>query len=139
MANKISVLIDVTVDKANRALGDFRKSITDADGAAGKFKAGAKSMGDSLKANIMPVAAAAGAAVAAFAVKSIRSASDLAESTNAVNVSFGEAAEGVLAIGENADESMGLSKAAFNEASVRCSRRAMRAKIGPYSGRFPMF
>jgi hypothetical protein len=118
MANKISVIIDVTVDKANRALSGFRKSVSEADGAVGKFKAGAASAGASLKANIMPVAAAAGVAIVAFAAKSVAAASDLEESTNAVQVSFGKAAEGVLEIGEGAAESMGLSKAAFNEAAV---------------------
>lgn len=121
MANKISVLVDVTVDRANTALKGFQNSIKNADGAVGKLKAGTKSMGDSLKANIMPVAVAAGAAVAAFAAKSINAASDLEESTNAVNKSFGEAAEGVLAIGENAAESFGLSKTEFNEAAVAFS------------------
>jgi hypothetical protein len=42
MANsKISVVIDVAVDKANRSLQSFKQSINDADGATGKFKAGA--------------------------------------------------------------------------------------------------
>lgn len=118
MANKISVIIDVTVDRANQALGNFRKSVGEADGAIGKFKAGAASAGDSLKANIMPVAAAAGTALVAFAAKSVQAASTLSESTNAVNVSFGDAADGVLEFGETAAESMGLSKAAFNEAAV---------------------
>jgi hypothetical protein len=116
--NRISVLIDVTVDRANRALSGFRKSVSEADGAIGKFKAGAASAGASLKANIVPIAAAAGAAVVGFAAKSVQAASNLAESTNAVNVSFGEAAEGVLEIGESAAKSMGLSKSAFNEAAV---------------------
>ena len=118
MANKISVLIDVTVDKANTALRNFQTSIADADGAVGKFKAGAASAGDSLKANIMPIAAAAGLAVAAFASKAVAAASDLEESSNAVGVAFGSAAEDVLALGENAAESYGVSQRAFNEAAV---------------------
>ena len=121
MANKISVIIDVTVDKANRAITSFKKSVTDADGAVGKFKAGAASAGASLKANIVPVAAAAGAAVATFAAKSIKAASDLGESTNAVEKTFGSTAEAVLKIGENAAESFGLSKAEFNGAAVAFS------------------
>jgi hypothetical protein len=121
VSSKISVLIDVTVDKANAALGNFRKSVGEADGAIGKFKAGAASAGASLKANLVPIAASAGVAVAAFAAKSIAAASDLEESTNAVNKSFGAAAEGVLAIGESSAESFGLSKAEFNEAAVAFS------------------
>lgn len=121
MANKISVVIDVAVDRANSALKNFRSSVSDADGAVGKFRAGAASAGASLKANLVPLAASAGVAVAAFAAKSIAAASDLEESTNAVNKSFGEAAEGVLKIGENSAESFGLSKAEFNEAAVSFS------------------
>ena len=118
MANKISVIIDVTVDRANRALTDFKTSITNADGAVGKFKAGASSASASLKANIMPVALAAGAAFTAFAAKSVDAASDLEESSNAVGVAFGDAAEDVLKLGENAVESYGMSQRAFNEAAV---------------------
>jgi hypothetical protein len=68
-------------------------------------------------------AGVAGAAlgVAAFVKGSIQASSDLTESINAVNVQFGEAAEGVLAIGENSAEAFGLSKAAFNQFAVRFS------------------
>lgn len=120
-SNKISVLIDVTVDKANKALTNFRKEVSSAEGAVGKFKAGASSASSSLKANIVPVAAAAGVALVGFATKAVAAASDLQESTNAVNKSFGAAAEGVLEVGENSAESFGLSKAAFNEAAVAFS------------------
>ena len=118
MANKISVLIDVTTDKANRALSGFRKSISDADGAVGKFKAGASSAFASLKANAVPIATAAGAAMIAFGAKAIKAASDLGESVNAVEKTFGDASEGVLKIGEDASKSMGLSERAFNQGAV---------------------
>src|SRR6056297_3726095 len=45
---------------------------------------------------------------------------------NAVEVSFGSAAEGVLAIGENAAKSLGVSRTEFNEAAVRFSAFAER-------------
>ena len=51
MANKISVLIDVTVDKAVSSLKNFRTSIAEADGAANKFKAGGKAAFEGIKAN----------------------------------------------------------------------------------------
>jgi len=121
VANKISVLIDVTVDKANTALKNFQTSINDADGAVGKFKAGTASLSTSLKANIMPIAAAAGVAVAAFAAKSVKSASDLEQSVGGVEKAFGSAAAEVLKIGENAAESMGLSERAFNEGALALS------------------
>jgi hypothetical protein len=45
-------------------------------------------------------------------------ASDVEESVNAVNVTFGEAAEGVLALSDAAAQSVGLSKAEFNGLAV---------------------
>lgn len=76
-------------------------------------------------------AVAAGAGLAAvgigkFAFDSIKAASNLAESTNAVNVAFGRSAKAVLAIGENSAESLGLAQNEFNEAAVRFSAFAER-------------
>lgn len=44
--------------------------------------------------------------------------SDLNESSNAVNVTFGEAADGILELGENAARSVGLANAEFNQLAV---------------------
>ena len=60
MANKISVLIDVTVDKGIAALKNFQKSVGDADGVVGKFKAGASSAMDTVKAHSTELALVAG-------------------------------------------------------------------------------
>ena len=68
----------------------------------------------------------AGAAIGKFGVDSIKAASDLAESTNAVNVAFGDAARSVLRLGETSAESMGVSQTAFNQAAVRFSAFAER-------------
>lgn len=48
-------------------------------------------------------------------------ASDLAESANAINVSFGDAAAGVAALGETAAQRLALSNNAFNALAVRFS------------------
>jgi hypothetical protein len=65
-------------------------------------------------ANIAKVTAAIGVGIGVLAVseikKAIDAASDLSESTNAVNVSFGDAAAGILELGENAARGLGLSK-----------------------------
>lgn len=50
-----------------------------------------------------------------------RAASDLNESFNAINVTFGESADAINKIGETSAESMGLSQRAFNEAATRFS------------------
>ena len=71
MANKISVLIDVAVDKGISSLKDFRKSIQDADGAGGKFKAGMSGAFGAVKQNAGAMALGAGAAIAGFAIKAL--------------------------------------------------------------------
>ena len=67
------------------------------------------------------VAAAGAVAAGKLAVDAVKAASDFEESVNAVNVAFGEAAQGVLDIGENAAKSMGLSQNEFNQAATRFS------------------
>src|SRR6056297_2199324 len=72
------------------------------------------------------VAAAGAVAAGKLAVDAVNAASDFEESVNAVNVAFGEAAQGVLAIGENAASSLGVSRNEFNQAAVRFSAFAER-------------
>lgn len=56
-----------------------------------------------------------------FAKSAVDAASDLGESVNAVAVTFGEAADGILALGENASTSFGLSRQEFNAFAVQFS------------------
>jgi len=70
------------------------------------------------------VGTAALAAIGAGAKKAINSASDLGESVNAVNVVFGEASEGILALGDAAAKAVGLSKKDFNSLAVQFSNFA---------------
>jgi hypothetical protein len=76
-------------------------------------------------ANIAKVTAAIGIGIGVLAVsqikKAIDAASDLSEATNAVNVTFGQAAEGILALGENAAQGLGLSKTELFGISVQFS------------------
>lgn len=73
------------------------------------------------------IAAAAGAAaIAKLSADSIRAASDLQESTNAVNVAFGDAADAILKIGETSAQSLGVARTEFNQAAVRFSAFAER-------------
>lgn len=60
----------------------------------------------------------AAAGIAAIGVASVKFASDLGESINAVNVVFGQSADVIQDWGETAAEQAGLSKAAFNESSA---------------------
>jgi len=92
-----------------------------------KAKGQLSGFASSLKRIAGPVAAAfSAAAVVNFAKKSVGAASDLSESMNAVNVAFGDAAEGVLKIGENSAQALGVSQTEFNNAAVRFSAFADR-------------
>jgi hypothetical protein len=79
----------------------------------------------SLSRNFAVAGVAIGAA-GAFLGKAVSSASNLSESVNAVNVAFGSSAKSILALGENAASSLGLSKTEFNEAAVAFSSFAER-------------
>lgn len=95
---------DKTVGNVNQGLGSV--------GVAGS-KAGL-----AVKAGIIGGIAVAGSAIVDFAADSLQSFSNLNESINAVNVSYGENAEAVLAIGESSAKSLGLATADFNSLSV---------------------
>ena len=69
---KISVVIDVTVDKATKGIKDFKSSVSEAEGFTGKLKAGVGSLGGAFRsaaANPAMMGAAIGAA-GAYAVDS---------------------------------------------------------------------
>lgn len=72
------------------------------------------------------IAGAAFGAVTAGLGKSVKVASDLGESINAVNVSFGRSAQGILDFGKTASTTLGLSAVDFNNAAVRFSAFADR-------------
>ena len=74
--------------------------------------------------------AAGGAAAVAFGKQAVDAASNLEESINAVNVTFGDSAEGILAIGESAATALGLSKSEFNGLAVQFSSFAEKV-AGP--------
>lgn len=106
-----------------RIVSDFdKKGIDQANVALDKLK---KASDTAFKA-VVAGAAAAAVGIGKFAFDSIKQASDLAESTNAVNVAFGKSAQAVLALGENASTSLGLAQNEFNAAAVRFSAFAER-------------
>ena len=72
------------------------------------------------------IAGAAFGAVAVGLAKSVKVASDLGESINAVNVSFGRSAKGILDFGRTASTTLGVSQVDFNNAAVRFSAFADR-------------
>ena len=61
-----------------------------------------------------------------FARNSVKAASDLEESMNAVNVAFGDSAKAIQDLGKTASTSLGTSQVEFNQAAVRFSAFADR-------------
>ena len=103
-----SIFDDTGVKMAEKEFANFGKTIDKA------FK------------TVAVITAAAGAAFIKFGTDSVKAASNLEESTNAVNVAFGDAAAAVLKIGETSAESLGLARSEFNQAAVRFSAFAER-------------
>ena len=64
---RISVLIDVTVDRANKGIKDFRTAVSEAEGVTGKLKAGVSSLGSAFGAAASHPAVMGGAVAAAGA------------------------------------------------------------------------
>ena len=94
-------------------LGEYKKLASATKGAEGtldKLQRKFKTVGT----NIAKVAGGIGIGLAAGIASQVKpaidAASDLAESTNAVKVSFGDAADEILALGDNAARGLGLSK-----------------------------
>ena len=78
-SDRISVLIDVTTDKATTALSNFRKAVGEADGAGGKMKAGFASAAQGIQQNAGSLAMVAGPALIAFGVKAAAAFTDTAK------------------------------------------------------------
>lgn len=97
MANyfeKITVLIDVTTDKAVNGFKDFKSAVTQAEGMTGKFKAGVGSLKGSLSGMLtgpqgMAAAGTAIAAAGAFAFDSAQKFIELARSTEQLATATG--------------------------------------------------
>jgi hypothetical protein len=94
-------------------LGEYKNLAKATKGAQGSFDKLGKNFA-TIGKNIAKVTAGIGiglgVAVASQIKPAIDAASNLSEGINAVNVSFGDAAEGVLKLGESAARGLGLSK-----------------------------
>ena len=93
MSNRISVIIDATTDKAVASLKSFRTSIGEADGAAGKMKAGFAGASTAIQANAAALAATAGAALLAFGVKAVTAFNETALAADAFSDATGVAVD----------------------------------------------
>jgi hypothetical protein len=102
MAEKLDIVISI-VDKATQQLQKFQKGV-------GNLSQRADKLGKNFTV--------AGAAITGGIALMVNGASDLQESINAVNVTFGDAADKILEFGEGAAKKAGLSMAEFNQAII---------------------
>ena len=99
-----------------KVLGDTSHALKSLD----ELGAGAQDMGNRFTRLGKTAVGAFGAiSVASVASRTVSAASDLGESINAVRVTFGEAADGVLALSENSAKAVGLSAREFNGFAVQ--------------------
>lgn len=116
MANVISTVLRLDSKDLKTGLKSAQAEVAATEGVLNKAKVGVSSFWSSLSGGQQAAAAGAVATAVALSAKSaVSAASDLNESINAVNVTFGESAEKILEFGDNAARSVGLAKAEFNE------------------------
>ena len=104
MPNTVDVIEVLVKSEVNEAIKGLQKTEKQSD----KLTASFKKVGKTLSTTVTPALLALGAVT-------VKAASDLSESINAVNVTFGEASETIKDFGEQAAESVGLSQNSFNE------------------------
>jgi len=81
MAIRIPIITDLEdqgIKNAKIAFGNFKTAVKDAEGGLGKFRAGSKSIMDSVSANAATFAVAGGAAFVSFAAEGIKAFQDVA-------------------------------------------------------------
>jgi hypothetical protein len=76
---RIKIVVDVVTDGAKTGIGNFKQAVADAEGTTNKFKAGASSAFDTIKANAGVLAAGAGAALITFGIKAVGAFDDIAK------------------------------------------------------------
>jgi hypothetical protein len=96
MAIRIPIITDLQdkgIRDAKKAFGDFKTSVANAEGGLGKFKAGSKSVMDSVGANAASFAIAGGIAFGKFAYDGVKAFQDLALGAEKFATSTGLAIE----------------------------------------------
>jgi hypothetical protein len=128
---KINVIIDVTMDKANAGIQGFKKSVAEAEGASGKFKAGASSLGQTLQGVAGPAALAAGAALVTFGIKAVAAFEDTAKAAIDLGAATGLATEDAsrwIAVGDD----MGVGADSLTSGIGKIAKSLDDTKWGDY-------
>ena len=104
MANRITTLLDLDDRGFSGAMRRVRTNIAEADTRFGKFKAGATGAFQAVRANAGLMAAGAGAAIGAFALKGVKDFTNMAvaagEMADATGLSTEQASQWISAAGD---------------------------------------
>lgn len=120
--------IDIVTDRANAGIKGFRQSVGEADGAVGKFKAGAASAMSTVQANAGTLALAGGAALVTFGTKAVNAFQDTAIAAGKFSDATGLAVEDASRLQEVAGD-VGVEASAIEGAIVRMNAAAAKGDL----------
>jgi predicted nucleic acid-binding Zn-ribbon protein len=101
---KIKIVVDVVTDSAKTGINNFKTSVAEAETTTGKFKSGASSAFDTVKANVGLMAVGAGAALVGFGAKAVGAFTETAKSAIDLSTATGlsvEQASRWIAVGDD--------------------------------------
>ena len=127
-SEKISVIFDVNDRAAVGSFGNITKSIRDAEGARGKMQAGLTSTSQFLKANLAEAAVAAGAALVAFGVSSVKAFQNTALEAGKLSDALGINVEDASRLMEVAGD-LGVDMGALQGAMQRFNKEVGAGKV----------
>ena len=128
MANVITTTINFVTDRAQSAVKGFRQSVNEAEGAVGKFRAGASSAMSTVQANAGNLALAGGAALVAFGTKAVAAFQDTAIAAGKFSDATGLAVEDASRLQEVAGD-VGVEAASIEGAIVRMNAAAAKGDL----------
>jgi hypothetical protein len=115
--------IDVVADQATRGINGFKSSVASAEGAVGKFKAGASSAFASIQQNAGLLAVGAGTALVGVGVKAVASFENLAIAAGKFSDATGLAVEDASRLIEVSGD-VGISTETIQGAIVKLNKAA---------------
>lgn len=128
MANRITTLLDLQDNGFTQSLKGIGASFREADGAVDKFKAGGKAAFESFKAYSAEAAMAAGTALVAFGVQSVRAFQETALEAGRLSVALGIPVEDVSRLKEVAAD-LGIEMGAVQTAVQKFNREVASGNI----------
>jgi hypothetical protein len=128
---RVEVAIDVVTDKATSGIQGLKGAVNDAEGAAGKLKAGASSLSSTLSDNMGAAVASVGAGIVAFGIKSVQSFETLALSVDKFQQATGASADQSSRWIKVADD-LGVGADTVQAAMGRVNREAASGALVKY-------